>query len=293
MKKAVDFVRDELFPFLANKEAKCKLYSQIDSCEKSKSIGIHKNISELERVESDTLIQYYHDSISVKDKLEDKAKTSVFGITIAITLILGAADLLKVVSEKYMTSIMEWIVFVLLVISVAYLLLAGILVVGVLVDENTIHTVALQSYASNERELKLDISNATKKNWIRNNIRNNFVFTSYRCIRNALICLFIVLVISTVPIHTSSTQNEELKNEEAYTVAFTEEVMKVGENYNETLSLENVILTAVEQRKLTESSEGSFGIVDYEHGLYVKCRVYGDVILAFSAERCDVPGNMG
>ena len=52
--------------------------------------------------------------------------------------------------------ILQWLVFVLLAIAVIYLLIAGIIAVKVLLDENIVYTVGLNSFASNEATLRSD-----------------------------------------------------------------------------------------------------------------------------------------
>ncbi|WP_048152645.1 hypothetical protein [Methanolacinia paynteri] len=192
IKRCIKQIFDAAFPFIDNYLKNKKLskkYPQsiLDGIENSDAIGI------------DTLKGQYADTMHTKDKLEDKAKISIIGITIAITLITGASGILMVLYEKYPCSIFSWIGFFLYIGAEIYLISGGILAIKVLFDENKISIIELSSYAAGESTLRDDYDKCISNNRIQNLIRNNSIYTSYECIRNALICIFIVFFITAIP----------------------------------------------------------------------------------------------
>ena len=137
----------------------------------------------------------------VKDKLEDKAKTNVMSVSISITLIMGASNFLSVVNKKFCQNpFISWLNFVLFIISVSYMLIAGIFVVRMLISENKKYVIALDKIVGDDNALKEEYSIRIAQNQYANIIRNNYVFTSYECIRNALLCLFISLIFVAIPL---------------------------------------------------------------------------------------------
>lgn len=205
MGKLVSIIRkvfDLIFPFVA-----CFLDNQTIK-QKQSSRNILDDIDNPDAISIDTLKSRYSDAMYQKDKLEDKAKINVVGISIAISLILGASNFLTVVSNKYPCSIFSWvlsytlftwIIFILFVFAVSYLLIAGIVAIEVLIKENKVFTIDLKYFAANTADLRQNYGKRISENDFQNLIRNNIIYTSYECIRNALICLFILLVFLAMP----------------------------------------------------------------------------------------------
>lgn len=195
-----------VFPFVELLWANRKIQKKLEKCEGSLSY-----ISDANKIDISILKERYKETFSLKDKFEDKAKSQIFAITVAITVIFGASSLLKNISEKYQSSFVNWIVFILYVASIAFLITAGILAIRLLMHENQISTISLQSFTKDE-ELRNQYDVATEENIKRNQKRNNYIFTAYQCIRNALICLFVVLIISIIPIKTAPTPASQMVN---------------------------------------------------------------------------------
>lgn len=144
--------------------------------------------------------EQYFDTFKVKDKLEEKAKTNVVGVTIAITLIMGASGVINTIYGKFPIPIIKWIAFGLLSAAVMYMITAGLLAIKVLIKDNKMFFVNLETFASGDQALRLEYNECINLNKHQNTMRNNSVFTSYECIRNSLICLFLILMLVSVPI---------------------------------------------------------------------------------------------
>ena len=94
--KVLVTIRDAAFPLYDNWKVNKKLREKLENEE-----GILPYIENADKVTVKHLEKEYENTIYTKDKLEDKAKTNVAGITIAVTLIMGASGLLDTVIKKY------------------------------------------------------------------------------------------------------------------------------------------------------------------------------------------------
>ncbi len=184
-----------IFPMIYNYKTNKILHNKLGNLDGS---SIFKDVENPELITTDILKDEYSNTLKTKDKLEDKAKTNVVGITIAITLIMGASSIITSINEKFDNKVIQWCAFVLFCVAVLYMLYAGIVAIKILINENEIYTVQLNNIANEER-LRSDYDKCIVSNRIKNLIRNNGVYTSYECIRNAFVCLFLVLLLSIFP----------------------------------------------------------------------------------------------
>jgi hypothetical protein len=194
-------VLDSIIPSFSNWRSNITVRKKIEKVEGLDRPSVR---DPLEKLSIEALEKLYDADKLAKDKLEDKAKTNVIGVTITVTLIMGAYSLLQNISIKHGVGIIYTIAFALFVCSVVYMLAAGIHAIHVLTAENTFHTVSL---ALDGDCLKEEYDKQIGLNRARNTLRNNSVFTSYECIRNALICLFAVMVIAIVPTHNRTHES--------------------------------------------------------------------------------------
>jgi hypothetical protein len=240
----------------------------------------------------DILKGQYADAIYAKDKLEDKAKTNLIGITIAITLITGASGILSTVYENYTHPIISGIVFVLLILATIYMIAAGILSFKVLVDENRIHTVSLNSFAAGETALREDYGECISQNRNRNLIRNNCNYTSYICIRNALACLFVVLFLSAIPYAAtgnSATDKAYTNDFSEYSFVYSSSAVAYIKDYEVQDSVEIAIKQAVNSGVLNKDKTALIGINDSNNSLFIKFSMDNRVITVWLIEPYTTP----
>ncbi len=277
------------FPFIdnykANKILRQKLsreppHSILDGIDNTSEIGI------------DTLKGQYADTMHTKDKLEDKAKTNLVGITIAVTLIMGASGILAAIYEKYSHPIFSWIAFLLLIVAAIYMILAGVLATKVLIDENTIHVVSLKSFAAGEAALREDYGKCISQNHKQNLIRNNSVYTSYECIRNALICLFAVLVLSAIPYaatESSVTDTPCINDFSEYSFVYSSSALDCVKDYDVQNSVEIAIKQAIDSGVLNEDKTTPIGINDSKNALFIKFSIENNIITVWLVESYATP----
>jgi len=206
-------ILDNIFPTIANHKANkvlCKkMHPLNDGGENTGPTGVQCYIDNADELSIETLKERYVDTFKTKDKLEDKAKTNVIGITISITLIMGASGTLSTLNRRFPSLVLSWITFALVVVTVVYMIIAGLLAIRMLIGENEIYIVELNSLASGGTALRDDYAKCIFMNQIKNTIRNNYIFTSYKCIKNSLIVLFVVFILMVIPVNALNANNDK------------------------------------------------------------------------------------
>lgn len=282
MSKIIDII----FPMCANYRDNRMLRKKSSSANPDSLLSCIENA---DAIHIDVLKKQYDDTFYIKDKLEDKAKINIIGITIAITLIMSSSGVLNVISEKFPTPLIQWSSFVLLAAAVLYLLTAGIIAVKVLFNENIVYTVALDSFASNETTLRSDYDKCTVLNRTQNLIRNNSVYSSYECIRNALVCLFVILLLATIPIKFHQNNSEQNIFYEQYSFTYSSETVSYITSYDVQSLVEEAILNSFENDSLPNNLDDAIGIVDSESNLFIKFKITKDDIKVMMVEPYLVP----
>jgi len=285
---------DAVFPMIANhkmnKTVRKKMNPENETGEYIGPEGVLIHVKDPDALSIEILKEQYMGTLQVKDKLEDKAKTNIIGVSISITLIMGAYGVLSVLNEKYPYPVLSWIMFVLFVITVAYMLIAGILVIHLLISENEIYVVKLNSFASGGKILRDDYDICIAQNQRKNTIRNNYVFSSYECMRNALICLFIILVLVVIPLSLSSNDTHEIhtRSSQSYSFLFASSVVGIVKEDELRTSVESAIINKIESTELSDASQ-SFGIIDNNCNLFIKFEVSDDFVKVLLIEPYTVP----
>lgn len=281
-------VIDAVFPYVAY----CKANKTLRKILLDEPKGVLCFNENADAISTDVLKDQYAETMRIKDKLEDKAKTNVVGLTITITLILGATGMLTTIYEKYSYPTFSWIAFILFTLAVIYMFLAGIIAIKVLIDENKIFVINLSSFAADETVLREDYDKCISQNRTQNIIRNNGVFTSYKCIRNSLICLFLVLVLSSVPYVTADHDIADLEYTNAYknySFVYASSAINGVSEYADQLTAENDILQAIDSGMLDKSKATPISIVDQGNKLFIKFGVEDNVITVFLVEPYTTP----
>lgn len=159
------------------------------------NIEIPENIDEID-------IKYLDDdykaTLDAKNRFEDKAKTIIAALTIAITLILNLSKIIDTVANKIPIPYFNYGIFILAILSILYMLMAGIMSIQVLIKENLLYSISLE-----KRTDKKSIYQLTQQNVNQNLIRNNIIYTAYLSIRNSVICLLIIFVLAIYPYQVS------------------------------------------------------------------------------------------
>lgn len=274
---------DAIFPMIANYRDNLKVRKKIhptdDEGNKIEPEGILADIENSNELDLKVLEDQYGETLRIKEKIEDKAKTNIIGISISITLIMGASGILSVVNDKYQLPILSWITFALMVVSIAYMLTAGILVIRLLTNENEVYVVNLNSLILGEEILRDDYDKCISQNRNKNTIRNNYLFTSYECIRNSLICLFAILLLTAAPLSFQSEEKNDnlLKFSQVYSFMYSSDAVDYIKKSNVQNDVENSILNVIGKSETNDMPQ-TFGIVAEHSKLFIKCNVIGKTV---------------
>ncbi|MBQ2882432.1 MAG: hypothetical protein IJE43_01455 [Alphaproteobacteria bacterium] len=196
--KLLNYILEFLFPSIPLRKANKKIeQSNNDVCLVEKEVTL------------EALEKQYNDTFETKSIIEGKAKTNLVTITIAITLIMGSFDLLSSINNKYNNVLINWAVFIIFFSAVLYLFWSGVLALKTLLKENKMDNISLESLSLKDDESKQEYYKCIKKNSNNNIKRNNIVFVSYQCIRNAIICVMIMFILIAIPFNTPNQLNQE------------------------------------------------------------------------------------
>ena len=197
MKKWLKKVFEQILPTISYIKANRTLKEKIENPDCQSNSSYKANF---DQISIDSFRQKSLEAFDTKNKFEDKAKTNVIGITIAITLITASSGMINTIINRFSFVWLHWTAFFILLFAILYLLSAGIVAIKVLFVENTMSVVDLIDLSSDNKDTKIKYDDCINRNISRNIIRNNLVFASYICIRNALICLIMLLILMTIPI---------------------------------------------------------------------------------------------
>lgn len=279
MNKVIDLVFPMISNYQVNADLRKKIHPKDENGQDIEPESILSYIENSDLINLDILKGWYDETFKAKEKIEDKAKTNIIGISISITLIMGASGILSVLNNKYPSPAVSWVAFVLIVVSIIYMLTAGILIIRLLTNENEIYMVTLSELASGGEILRDQYGKRISQNQNKNVIRNNYLFTSYECIRNSLVCLFVILILTTIPINLKSEDisDNALYQSETYSILYTSSVVDYIQKHDAQSIVERSIFEAVERIEKNNNAQ-ALGIIDEKNHLFIKFRVIDDSI---------------
>ncbi len=267
-----------ILPFLDNYTSNKKIRKKMNE-----SNGQLSDIGNSDAISLDVLKNQYLDTLHTKDKLEDKAKSNIIAVTISITLIMGASNLLNTIYSKFPYIGLYWSSVIMFVAAVLYMIIAGILSIRVLVNENIIYTVRLKSYALSQSELRNDYDICTVMNKAQNLIRNNGVYTSYECIRNALVCLFIILVMAVFPYSTKQNVTPpSLSSVNGYKIVYSSDAIKHIVINNNQAIVEATVVDAINSNKINDSK--ITGLINTSEKIFIKVQLNNQTLTVLVIE---------
>ena len=133
-----------------------------------------------------TIKELYKLTIEGKGKLEDKAKTLVVSVTIAVPFSINGINVVNKIENESIRNLCSLI----FILAVSFMIIAGILSIKVFTEQIKLYTVN-----ETKRELYFEYKRAIILNRLSNVIKNNYIFTSYECLRNSLILVIIFCII--------------------------------------------------------------------------------------------------
>lgn len=189
---------------IGNLKNEKKLNKKIEDITKYDSEDIYEYSCEFIKFDKfskkDHVEKEYNKSIERIKQFEEKAKTNLVAISIAVTIMFG---LIKPINEMYEKYTNVWIKVILSIISILlvfFMLYAGITALKVLMEKNIVYKISVKELQLNDESLKKVYGMDAELNEISNVVRNNYINTSYKCIRNALILLSVIFILGVLPI---------------------------------------------------------------------------------------------
>lgn len=244
----------------------------------NKKIEERLNCNEIEEIQElpqslDELREVYKRTLEIKDKLEDKAKNNIIAITISITLIMGASNIISNLIKKPLFFWMPSVSILLFVGAVGYMIVAGSSAFKLLMDKNVVYYVL----STSNDESEYYESKESNNNY--NLIRNNLINTSFRCIRNAIICLFIVLMLIIANQFNDSYYRDSV-NVSGFVninIFYSNAVIQDVNFLENRLQIESLIWEYYKSGKLIEGE--SVGLVDAQNNLFVKVNKQNEKVI--------------
>ena len=271
----INLIKEFVSVYQANKKIKRIIYntSEVTTEEKTEEI---KKLNE-QFIEDD-----YNRSIENKNRFEDKAKTILAALTIAITLILNLSKLIETISEKYDYISLNILISLLAIMAIIYMLMAGIMSIHVLIKENIVYYVSAKEKVNDYKE---QVYRATKQNNQQNLVRNNIIYGAYMAIRNSVICLVILFVIAICPIQIDN--NDETLEQKIYDnkdICFEIDAVNwINENEDKVVDYDKIIERYNKTEKLNtlqniyDEKNGILVIVDMENDIYIVKKIISDI----------------
>ena len=259
--------------YLANKMIRKKLDSENETAQLQTVLSAS---NAPERITTEDLHKLYIKDLENKDKLEDKAKATIMCVTISISLILGASNLLSSISKLYSSDLINWSVFVLFCFSVIFMISAAIMDIKVLAAENMSY---IEQPDWNDEERRQGLDDCIARNRLKNLIRNNYIYTAYKNIRNALICLFIIMLISTLPLNNHNTDNEVKGSHLSF--SFSDTIIDSSSD-EDRIAIKSIINKAIQENSIDEGIP--YTLIDKDYGKYVKFIIHNDIITILNSE---------
>ncbi len=263
----------QVFPSVSVRKANKQLKEAINSTENQSNRAY---IDNFDQIPIENFRRKYAEAFEIKNKFEDKAKTNVIGITIAITVIMGASGLTGSLISKYSCIALHWVSFIILLAAIIYLLVSGIDAIKVLFNENTMSTVDLPDLAADDVATKEKYDDCTNRNVNRNIVRNNIVYSSYICIRNALICIMVLFVLVSIPLATAKSEDNYMVDSSETSISYSSTIIYLDDiditDLNSCITLDKASRNSIDDGM-------TYSFVNTNKNYFVQYKCFGSEII--------------
>lgn len=270
---------DSIFPMIANRKITMVIKEKMKT--DSNANGFLKKLDNPNNITEDILKELYKSGFEQKSVLEDKAKINIVGVTISISLILGANSVIKEIATRISSLFLIWIAIILMVLAVFYMIFAGLMSIKVITDENQVEIID-PSIMETEKK-KCEYNRCINTNIFHNLIRNNYVYSSYECIRNSLVCLFgvFLMIVFSIVIPISSDKNWDSKYRFFYEKS-TLGLINSNSDYSD--EVEQAINKYINNLN-SDISQKETAIIDNQNNFFIKFEIVGDIIHVIDIEK--------
>lgn len=273
MSKFIQSIIGEVFPSISMCKANKQLKGKINCAESQSNRAFMDNFDE---IPMENFRQKYAETFEVKNKFEDKAKTNLIGITIAITVIMGSSGLTGSLISKYSCVALHWVTFIILLAAIIYLLVSGIDAIKVLLDENVMSTVDLPNLTKDDVDTKEKYDDCTNRNIMQNIIRNNILYSSYICIRNALICMMVIFIFVSIPLTSAKNKDNKMVVSSGSSISYSSTIIIPDEI--DVADINNCVIQDKKGRDFIDD-ETIYSFVNIDKNYYVQYKCFGSEII--------------
>ena len=205
---------ESLLPFLLDIKYSKKIKEKMNKLNETEldSIELDKleYSSDLTQIPINIIENSYNDCLKRKNTIEDKAKVNVIGVTIFISLISSLSSYILKIYSYTNNRLIRIGIFLCCFITIFYMLYGGILALEVLMNKNRVYILSEEElYIQNINKKKKAYARSIELNGYSNTLRSNYVFSSYQCIKYALILLMIITSIYIFPFLNNSDDKIE------------------------------------------------------------------------------------
>ncbi len=169
-----------LFPIVRFISANRKINERISSIDKGEYTNNLLYINDFQKYSYDEIYPFFEKTLETKKTLEDKAKISAVGITIATSIIVGLSGLLLNlnIDIKQLTTF-NIILVILCVLVILYMNISGILALLVIGNKNKVYQLFPEDCKLKKEEQAKYLAIYTEQNANLNIIRQNYVYSSF------------------------------------------------------------------------------------------------------------------
>lgn len=139
-----------------------------------------------------------------------------------------------------------------------------------LFDENTMSTIDLPELSADDIETKRKYDDCANRNINRNIVRNNIVYSSYICIRNALICMMVLFILVSIPFTGTKSKEDNNPITTNSSISYSSNII-IPENID-IVNVNNSIMQDKKKRKSIEDGVVyNFVNIDEKYVVQYKC----------------------
>lgn len=174
----------------------------------------HEYIPNSAELSIEQLNELQKDFFEYKKSFEEKAKISIVGITIAISIIFAWTTFLDQFYDGHNVSI--WVTLIIIILSAFSLfnmLVASFLSLKMIGDMNVFYKLQPTNFTLEEGKKKKKIAQYIEHNYIYNLRRNNYLYASFKSLLISIITFVVVFCIILLPIHRKKEVNNAIKGE--------------------------------------------------------------------------------
>lgn len=199
-----------LFPLYKTEKANKKLFKDIEFLKQQDKLNPNGsymgNYVGLSVGDAKTFLET---TLDKKKSLEEKAKTNIFGVTIAVTLVTVLCKVLVDLNSMDYLMCYKMVLFIISLYVLIQMTLAGLSAMKIISDITIQYELFPDDTTLPDNELLDLIALDTEINVKYNAIRNNYLSSSYESIKRSLIGLMFLFIIITFPINVIGDNNPE------------------------------------------------------------------------------------